>query len=211
MRKNRGRQLSAWGVNPRVAGFRGPAVPAELADYDAIIFGTPTRFGNMAAQMRNFLDQTGGLWVKGALVARTRFGSQGRCSLNRQSGGQRRRWELNPLKTGLQPVAVAVWLQRRVVSVLAKSRTWSSTFAESRAIRHTPRTSSRRAADRTGPAGFCLRRRLPARYLPLHRPGGVLPPHTGWRPGAVRCRRSPTGPQAGTCPASTWSCPSAGR
>ncbi len=35
-----------------------------------------------------------------------------RCSLNRQSGGQRRRWELNPLKTGLQPVAVAVWLQR---------------------------------------------------------------------------------------------------
>ncbi len=42
----------------------------ELADYDAIIFGTPTRFGNMAAQMRNFLDQTGGLWVKGALVGK---------------------------------------------------------------------------------------------------------------------------------------------
>jgi NAD(P)H dehydrogenase (quinone) len=36
------------------------ANPQELADYDAIIFGTPTRFGNMAAQMRNFLDQTGG-------------------------------------------------------------------------------------------------------------------------------------------------------
>lgn len=46
------------------------ATPAELADYDAIIFGTPTRFGNMAAQMRNFLDQTGGLWVKGALVGK---------------------------------------------------------------------------------------------------------------------------------------------
>ncbi|MDR0532335.1 MAG: NAD(P)H:quinone oxidoreductase [Verrucomicrobiales bacterium] len=46
------------------------ASPAELADYDAIIFGTPTRFGNMAAQMRNFLDQTGGLWVKGALVGK---------------------------------------------------------------------------------------------------------------------------------------------
>ena len=46
------------------------AKPAELADYDAIIFGTPTRFGNMAAQMRNFLDQTGGLWVKGALVGK---------------------------------------------------------------------------------------------------------------------------------------------
>jgi NAD(P)H dehydrogenase (quinone) len=46
------------------------ASPAELADYDAIIFGTPTRFGNMAAQMRNFLDQTGGLWVKGDLVGK---------------------------------------------------------------------------------------------------------------------------------------------
>jgi len=45
-----------------------PADPKELGDYDAIIFGTPTRFGNMAAQMRNFLDQTGGLWVKGVLV-----------------------------------------------------------------------------------------------------------------------------------------------
>jgi NAD(P)H dehydrogenase (quinone) len=46
------------------------ATPAELADYDAIIFGTPTRFGNMAAQMRNFLDQTGGLWAKGALTGK---------------------------------------------------------------------------------------------------------------------------------------------
>jgi NAD(P)H dehydrogenase (quinone) len=46
------------------------ATPAELADYDGIIFGTPTRFGNMAAQMRNFLDQTGGLWVKGSLVGK---------------------------------------------------------------------------------------------------------------------------------------------
>ena len=42
----------------------------ELTHYDAILFGTPTRFGNMAAQMRNFLDQTGGLWVKGALVGK---------------------------------------------------------------------------------------------------------------------------------------------
>ena len=44
------------------------ADPNELGDYDAIIFGVPTRFGNMAAQMRNFLDQTGSLWLKGALV-----------------------------------------------------------------------------------------------------------------------------------------------
>jgi NAD(P)H dehydrogenase (quinone) len=42
----------------------------ELPAYDAIIFGTPTRFGNMTAQMRNFLDQTGGLWARGALVGK---------------------------------------------------------------------------------------------------------------------------------------------
>lgn len=46
------------------------ASPKELADYDAILFGTPTRFGNMAGQMRNFLDQTGSLWVKGLLVGK---------------------------------------------------------------------------------------------------------------------------------------------
>ena len=46
------------------------ASPKELADYDGIIFGTPTRFGNMTAQMRNFLDQTGGLWMSGALVGK---------------------------------------------------------------------------------------------------------------------------------------------
>lgn len=42
----------------------------ELPQYDAIIFGTPTRFGNMAAQMRNFLDQTGGLWAGGKLIGK---------------------------------------------------------------------------------------------------------------------------------------------
>ncbi|MEX8194562.1 NAD(P)H:quinone oxidoreductase [Comamonas guangdongensis] len=46
------------------------ASPQELADYDAIIVGTPTRFGNMTGQMRNFWDQTGGLWVKGALIGK---------------------------------------------------------------------------------------------------------------------------------------------
>jgi len=46
------------------------ATPGELADYDAIIFGTPTRFGGMATQMRSFLDQTGGLWFKGALIGK---------------------------------------------------------------------------------------------------------------------------------------------
>lgn len=46
------------------------AVPEQLADADVIIFGTPTRFGNMCAQMRNFLDQTGGLWARGALIGK---------------------------------------------------------------------------------------------------------------------------------------------
>lgn len=46
------------------------ASPQELADYDGIIFGTPTRFGNMTGQMRTFLDQTGGLWASGALYGK---------------------------------------------------------------------------------------------------------------------------------------------
>ncbi len=46
------------------------ATVAELADYDAIIFGTPTRFGNMASQMKNFLDQCGGLWFEDKLVGK---------------------------------------------------------------------------------------------------------------------------------------------
>ena len=57
----------------------------ELPDYDAIFFGTPTRFGNMCAQMRNFLDQTGGLWQKGQLI-----GKEGSVftSTTTQHGGQ---------------------------------------------------------------------------------------------------------------------------
>jgi NAD(P)H dehydrogenase (quinone) len=46
------------------------ATVAELPNYDAIIFGTPTRFGNMCAQMRNFLDQTGKLWLSGGLIGK---------------------------------------------------------------------------------------------------------------------------------------------
>lgn len=46
------------------------ATPGELADYDAIIFGTGTRFGMMTSQMRNFLDQTGGLWANGSLIGK---------------------------------------------------------------------------------------------------------------------------------------------
>ncbi len=57
----------------------------ELGQYDAIIFGTPTRFGNMAAQMRTFLDHTGKLWMQGALVGKV--GSVFTSS-NTQHGGQ---------------------------------------------------------------------------------------------------------------------------
>lgn len=46
------------------------AQPEELAEYDAIIFGAPTRFGMMPAQMKAFLDATGGLWAKGALIGK---------------------------------------------------------------------------------------------------------------------------------------------
>ena len=57
----------------------------DLAEADAIIFGTPTRFGNMCGQMRQFLDATGGLWMKGALVGKV--GSVFTCSAT-QHGGQ---------------------------------------------------------------------------------------------------------------------------
>lgn len=46
------------------------AIVDRLPEADALIFGTPTRFGNMCAQMRNFLDQTGGVWAKGALIGK---------------------------------------------------------------------------------------------------------------------------------------------
>lgn len=61
------------------------ATPEELGEYDAILFGTPTRYGNMAAQMKQFLDQTGGLWMKGALVGKVGSAFTSTAS---QHGGQ---------------------------------------------------------------------------------------------------------------------------
>ena len=74
----------------RAAGFlleqSAPiAEPEELEGYEAILFGTPTRFGNMASQMRNFLDRTGPLWARNALVGKV--GSVF-CSTASQHGGQ---------------------------------------------------------------------------------------------------------------------------
>jgi NAD(P)H dehydrogenase (quinone) len=61
------------------------ATIAELPDYDAIIIGVPTRFGNMAAQMKNFLDQAGGLWAQGKLIGKV---ASVFTSSNTQHGGQ---------------------------------------------------------------------------------------------------------------------------
>jgi NAD(P)H dehydrogenase (quinone) len=74
----------------KASGFRldqpAPiAEPEEMEHYDAILFGTPTRFGNMASQMRNFFDRTGPLWMRGALVGK--IGSVF-CSTASQHGGQ---------------------------------------------------------------------------------------------------------------------------
>src|SRR5258706_15288620 len=60
------------------------ATVEQLAQADAIIFGTPTRFGNMCAQMRNFLDQTGGFWMSGGLIGN---GGSGYMSAGSQTGG----------------------------------------------------------------------------------------------------------------------------
>ncbi|WP_342594862.1 NAD(P)H:quinone oxidoreductase [Salinicola lusitanus] len=59
--------------------------PDALADYDAIIVGTPTRFGNMASQMRNFWDMTGGLWAQGKLIGKV---GSAFVSTASQHGGQ---------------------------------------------------------------------------------------------------------------------------
>jgi NAD(P)H dehydrogenase (quinone) len=61
------------------------AKPSELADYDAILIGTPTRYGRMAAQMANFLDQTGSLWASNALVGKV---GSAFTSTATQHGGQ---------------------------------------------------------------------------------------------------------------------------
>jgi NAD(P)H dehydrogenase (quinone) len=79
--------LEKYGAKGAKAAFANVPLAKvdQLADAHALIFGTPTRFGNMAAQMRNFLDQTGQLWMKGALIGKVGsvFASTGT-----QHGGQ---------------------------------------------------------------------------------------------------------------------------
>jgi len=63
------KKMGALEIQKSFAGI--PVCSAdELPEYDAIIFGTPTRYGNMCGQMRQFLDATGHLWMKGALVGK---------------------------------------------------------------------------------------------------------------------------------------------
>ncbi|MEJ2522848.1 MAG: NAD(P)H:quinone oxidoreductase [Gammaproteobacteria bacterium] len=75
----------ARSINAKLEQEAPVATVEELGDYDAIIFGTPTRFGNMCGQMRNFLDQTGKLWANGSLIGKVGsvFASTGT-----QHGGQ---------------------------------------------------------------------------------------------------------------------------
>ena len=61
------------------------ATPTELTEYDAIIFGTPTRYGNLCGQMQAFMDSTGGLWATGALVGKVGGAFVGTAT---QHGGQ---------------------------------------------------------------------------------------------------------------------------
>ncbi|MGB7462549.1 MAG: NAD(P)H:quinone oxidoreductase [Candidatus Acidiferrum sp.] len=79
--------LEKYGAKAAKSAFSKVPVATvdQLADAHAIIFGTPTRFGNMAAQMRNFLDQTGPLWLKGSLIGK--IGSVF-ASTGTQHGGQ---------------------------------------------------------------------------------------------------------------------------
>ena len=79
--------IAAMGATEAQKAFAGVPVAAvaDLAEADAIVFGTPTRFGNMAAQMRQFLDATGGLWVQGKLVNK---GGSVFASSATQHGGQ---------------------------------------------------------------------------------------------------------------------------
>lgn len=67
------------------AGSDPEASVDELPDYDGIVFGSPTRFGNVSAQMREFLDQTGPLWAKGKLIGKVGSGFTSTAS---QHGGQ---------------------------------------------------------------------------------------------------------------------------
>lgn len=120
----------------RKAGFKldqkAPiATVDELASYDAIIFGTGTRFGNMTAQMKSFIDQAGGLWMKGALVGKV--GSVFSSSATQHGGQESTILTFHPVLLHLGMVIVglpyAFQGQMGVAEVMGNSPYGASTIA----------------------------------------------------------------------------------
>ncbi len=107
------------------------ATVEELPQYDAIIFGTPTRYGNMTAQMKSFLDQTGGLWMKGALVGKV--GSVFTSSATQHGGQESTILTFHPVLLHLGFVIVglpyAFQAQMGVAEVMGNSPYGASTIA----------------------------------------------------------------------------------
>ena len=107
------------------------ATVAELPDYDAIIFGTGTRFGNMTAQMKNFLDQAGGLWAQGKLVGKV--GSVFTSSATQHGGQESTILTFHPVLLHLGMVVVglpyAFQGQMGVTEVMGNSPYGASTIA----------------------------------------------------------------------------------
>jgi NAD(P)H dehydrogenase (quinone) len=103
----------------------------ELADYDAVIFGTGTRFGNMTAQMKNFLDQAGGLWAQGKLVGKV--GSVFTSSATQHGGQESTILTFHPVLLHLGMVIVglpyAFQEQTGVAEVMGNSPYGASTIA----------------------------------------------------------------------------------
>jgi NAD(P)H dehydrogenase (quinone) len=103
----------------------------ELPEYDAIIFGTPTRYGNMTAQMKNFLDQTGALWASGALVGKV--GSVFASSATQHGGQESTILTFHPVLLHLGMVVVglpyAFQGQMGVSEVMGNSPYGASTIA----------------------------------------------------------------------------------
>lgn len=120
----------------RKAGFKlGQKAPVatveELPDYDAVIFGTPTRYGNMAGQMKSFLDQTGALWMRGALVGKV--GAVFTSSATQHGGQESTILTFHPVLLHLGFVIVglpyAFQGQMGVVEVMGNSPYGASTIA----------------------------------------------------------------------------------
>jgi NAD(P)H dehydrogenase (quinone) len=108
------------------------ATIAELPDYDAIIFGTGTRFGNMTSQMKNFLDQAGGLWMQGKLVGKV--GSVFTSSATQHGGQESTILTFHPVLLHLGMVIVglpyAFQGQMGVTAVMGNSPYGASTITD---------------------------------------------------------------------------------